>query len=69
MVKLRVAAAILIMGIWAAGYVLAMADRSFTPPPEVSGIMLAAVTWLFGPSIRTAISRPKNNNEGNNDGT
>lgn len=55
MERLRVATALLITIIWAAAFIRAFLDPSFTPPPELSGIMLAAVTWLFGSQIRHAI--------------
>lgn len=54
--KLRIAFAIVILIIWAAGYTLAFFDRTFTPAPELSGIMLATITWLFGAEIRKKIT-------------
>lgn len=55
--KLRIATAIVVIVIWATGYIIAFYDRTFTPPPEVSGIMLAVVTWLFGSTLRDAAKK------------
>lgn len=49
--KLRIAVAVLITVIWAVAYSKAFFDRSYTPPAELSGIMLATVTWLFGSPV------------------
>jgi hypothetical protein len=53
--KLRIAVAVLVTLIWAAGSTVALFDRTFTPSPEVSGIMLAVVTWLFGSEIKSRL--------------
>lgn len=54
--KLRVIVASVVTVIWAAGYTVAIFDRTFSPAPELSGIMLAVVTWLFGAEVRKALS-------------
>lgn len=54
--KLRVTVAIIVTLIWAAGYTVAIFDRTFSPAPELSGVMLAVVTWLFGAEVRKALS-------------
>lgn len=61
--RLRIAVALLVTIVWAGGYVLAFVDRSYTPPAEVSGIMLGVVTWLFGTEIKDRIAG-RNNNQG-----
>jgi hypothetical protein len=45
---LRIAVAIIIVAIWALIYLRAAIDAKFSPPPELSGIMLLVVAWLFG---------------------
>lgn len=45
---LRIAVAIVIVVIWAIIYLRAAVDKTFSPPPELSGIMLLVVAWLFG---------------------
>lgn len=45
---LRIAVAIVIVTIWAVIYIRAAIQPSFSPPPELSGIMLLVVAWLFG---------------------
>ena len=45
---LRIAVAIVIVTIWAIIYLRAAIQPSFSPPPELSGIMLLVVAWLFG---------------------
>lgn len=59
--KLRVAVAIVITLIWAAGYTLAFFDRTFQPAPELSGVMLAAMTWLFGSEIKSRLGKRDEN--------
>jgi hypothetical protein len=58
--KLRIAIAVVVTAIWATGYTIAFFDRSFETRPEVSGIMLAVVTWLFGSEIKKRIEGGKN---------
>jgi hypothetical protein len=50
--RLRIAVALVITVVWACGYLLAVFDHNFQPPPEISGIMLICVTWLFGSEFR-----------------
>lgn len=49
---LRIAVAVIVTIIWAAGYIMAIIDRTFSPPAEVSGVMLGVVTWLFGAEVK-----------------
>lgn len=55
--RLRIIVAILITLVWAVIYLRAFFDTDFNPPPEVSGIMLAAVTWLFGQPLRERVKQ------------
>jgi hypothetical protein len=61
--KLRVAVAMLIAIIWATGYLLAFFDRSFQPDPEVSGIMIAMITWLFGSELKNRWQKEKSESD------
>ena len=45
---LRIVVAIIIVAIWAIIYLRAAIQPSFSPPPELSGVMLLVVAWLFG---------------------
>lgn len=45
---LRIVVAIVIVAIWAIIYLRAAIQPSFSPPPELSGVMLLVVAWLFG---------------------
>lgn len=54
---LRFAVAIAITILWLALYLKAFFDEDFTAPPEISGIMLAVVTWLFGVPITNRVLR------------
>lgn len=45
---LRIAVAIVIVAVWAIIYLRAAIQPSFSPPPELSGVMLLVVAWLFG---------------------
>ena len=53
--RLRVPVALLVALVWAAVYLRATFDPKFNAPPEISGIMLAVVTGLFGEDIRQKI--------------
>lgn len=54
---LRIAVALIVTVIWAAGYIKAIIDPSFSPPGEVSGVMLGVVTWLFGTEVKKRLSQ------------
>ena len=45
---LRIAVAIVIVVVWAIIYLRAAIQPSFSPPAELSGVMLLVVAWLFG---------------------
>ena len=45
---LRIAVAIVIVVVWAIIYLRAAIDSNFSPPAELSGVMLLVVAWLFG---------------------
>ena len=45
---LRIAVAIVIVAIWALLYLRAAVDSKFSPPPELSAIMVMVAAWLFG---------------------
>lgn len=57
---LRVVVAVLVTGVWVAAYGQAViVPGTPTPPAELSGIMLAVVTWLFAGAARdVAGNRP-----------
>jgi hypothetical protein len=54
--RFRIAVAALIVAVWAVVYVGSYIQQR-TAPPELSGIMLAAVTWLFGAEVKKAVKR------------
>lgn len=45
---LRLVTASVIVAVWTLMYLRAAIDSGFTPPPELSGIMLAVAAYLFG---------------------
>jgi hypothetical protein len=50
---LRIAVAVVVAVVWAVVYLAAVFSHgSIHAPPELSGVMLAVVTWLFGSEIR-----------------
>lgn len=63
---LRIAVAAVVMAIWAAVYgswiLEGMPQPS--PPAEVSGLMLAVVTGLFGGELRDVVKKRKNGGGG-----
>lgn len=46
--RLRLFAATVTVVIWTAIYGRAAIDPAYHPPAEVSGVMLACATWLYG---------------------
>lgn len=54
---LRIVVALLVAGIWGAAYGQSIVTGSPTPPAELSGLMLAVVTWLFAGAAREAVGR------------
>lgn len=60
MPALRIVIAVVITMIWAAVYTADVVSSTFAAPPEVSGPMLAVVTWLFGAEIRKQVKRNGN---------
>lgn len=50
--RLRVGVALTVTAVWAAVYLVDALNEKFSAPPEVSGVMLGVVTWLFGREIR-----------------
>ena len=51
MSTLRIAVALGITVLWAAVYVVSIADRSYSPPGEITPVMLVAVGYLLGGEI------------------
>jgi hypothetical protein len=47
--------AIVITIIWATAYLMSFFNPDLHAPPELSGIMLAVVTWLFGTEIKNRL--------------
>lgn len=46
--KVRLVVASVVVLVWAVIYLRAALDSGFSPPPELSMVMLAVVAWLFG---------------------
>lgn len=57
MSALRIGIAILVTIVWAVVYLAAVFSHRYTAPPELSAVMLAVVTWLFGTEIRKQVHR------------
>lgn len=53
---LRILVAVLVTAVWVAVYTASVLNPNFHAPPEVSGIMLAIVTYLFGKSLRESFT-------------
>lgn len=52
---LRIATAVVVIAIWAAAYGKSLlVTGAPTPPAELSGLMLAVVTWLFAGAAKAA---------------
>jgi hypothetical protein len=54
--RLRIAVAVAVVVVWAIIY-LGSFFMHQTAPPELSGIMLAVVTWLFGTEVKKVVKR------------
>lgn len=52
MTRFQIIVATIVTLIWAAGFTVSYVDRSFSPPAELSGIMLVVAGWLFGRGLR-----------------
>jgi hypothetical protein len=50
----QLAFALLIAIVWGASYGVSIISGTPSPPAELSGLMLAAMTWLFSLAARTA---------------
>lgn len=56
MSQLRIAVAILITLVWAVVYLASVFSYGrINAPPEISAVMLAVVTWLFGTELRRSL--------------
>lgn len=49
---LRIVVAVLVTSVWVGVYAASIFRPDFSAPPEVSGVMLAVVTYLFGRALR-----------------
>lgn len=49
---LRILVASLVAVVWAVVYLASVLNPAVSAPPELSGVMLAVVTWLFGREFR-----------------
>ena len=52
---LRVGVAVLVAIVWAVIYMASVFDPNLNAPPELSGVMLAVVTWLFGREFKNTL--------------
>jgi hypothetical protein len=54
---LRILVALLVTIVWVGVYATAIFRPDFSAPPEVSGVMLMVVTYLFGRALREGLNR------------
>jgi hypothetical protein len=54
---LRIVVAVLVTAVWVAVYAASIVRPGFSAPPEVSGVMLAVVTYLFGRALREGLTK------------
>lgn len=54
--RLRIALAVLVTGVWVAGYVVAFLTRG-SDPTELSGLMAVVLGWAFAGEVRDQIKR------------
>jgi hypothetical protein len=54
---LRILIASLVAVVWAVVYLASVFNPSVNAPPELSGVMLAVVTWLFGRAFRDGLKQ------------
>lgn len=55
---LRIVIAVIVAVVWAVVYLAAVfSGGHIHAAPELSGVMLAVVTWLFGTELRRSIHR------------
>lgn len=54
MTAFRVTIAIIVTAVWAVVYLATVFNPNVHAPPELSGVMLGVVTWLFGSEFRKA---------------
>lgn len=52
---LRILIASLVALVWAVVYLASVFNPDVNAPPELSGVMLAVVTWLFGRAFREGL--------------
>lgn len=58
MSALRIGIAMLVAVVWAVVYLAAVfSGGRFGAPPELSAVMLAVVTWLFGTELRKQVRK------------
>lgn len=55
--NVRILVALVIVAVWAVIYLLAAFKAGPAAPPELSGVMLAAVTYLFGSGARRKLAK------------
>lgn len=58
---LRVGVAALVTVVWAVVYLASVFNPSISAPPELSGVMLAVVTWLMGSAYRKGMQEKVRN--------
>lgn len=52
---LRIVIATTVALVWAVVYLATVFNPKISAPPELSGVMLAVVTWLFGRAFREGL--------------
>ena len=61
--RLRVVVAVVVLAVWAVIYTRAALDKSFTPPAELSGLMIAVVAWMFSGGVASEARRQARAND------
>jgi Na+/H+ antiporter NhaD/arsenite permease-like protein len=54
---LRIAVASLVAVVWAVVYLASVFNPDVHAPPELCGVMLAVVTWLFSRALRDGLKQ------------
>lgn len=54
---LRIGIACLVAAVWAVVYLASVFNPNISAPAELSGVMLAVVTWLFGRAFREGLKQ------------
>lgn len=57
---LRIGIAVVVTIVWTATFGKYLAIGGVSPPPELSGLMFAVVTWALGAELRDVVRQRRN---------